>query len=132
MFLPVEPVFCQSFCILGKGGFSLREQYSRELPEKAFQKIVIVAEIFPEYGLMNSASYLTKRVEKVNGEDVLNLAHLYDTIELLRKKGEKKALVTISKNVQLPIDFETAEQLDSAVKKKYGILYMKTPRGFSE
>jgi large subunit ribosomal protein L28 len=115
---------------LGKSGFSLKEKYLKNLPEKPNQKIVIIAEIFPEYGLTNAASYLRKRVEKINGEDVLNIEHLFDAIQSLKKNGKKKALLAISNNVQLPIDFETAEALDSAIKEKYGILYMKTSGGF--
>ena len=116
---------------LGKHGRSLKEKYLKRMPEKAYQKIVIVAEIFPEYGLTNGVSYLKKRVEKINDEEVLNIEHLFDVIQSLKKKGEKKALVAISNNIQLPIDFETAEAVDSAIKEKYGILYMKTPGDFS-
>jgi large subunit ribosomal protein L28 len=115
---------------LGKRGFSLKEKYLKNMPEKPHQKVVIIAEIFPEYGLTNAAPYLTKRVEKINGEDVLNLQHLFDSIQSLKKSGKKKALLALSNNVQLPIDFETAETLDSTIKEKYGILYMKTPGGF--
>jgi hypothetical protein len=61
---------------------------------------------------------------------VLNIEDLFDAIQSLKKTGKKKALLAMSNNVQLSIDLETAEALDSAIKEKYGILYMKTPGGF--
>lgn len=115
---------------LGKRGYSLKEQYLRQLPEHARQKVVVVMEIFPEYGLADAESYLTKRVEKIDGKDVLNLEHLFNVLETLKANGSDKALVALSHNVQLPIDLETAQALDDAVKQKYGILYMQTPGGF--
>ena len=56
---------------------------------KPYQKIVIISEIFPEYGLAETSVYL-RRVEKINDEEVLNIGHLYDTIQTLKKKGKKK------------------------------------------
>jgi hypothetical protein len=91
--------------------------------------VVIAAEIFPEYGLVETAPYLN-RVETIAGEEVLNLQHLYDAIERLKKQGTKKALLEISKNIRLPLDMEHAEKLDKDLQAKYGILYMKTPGGF--
>jgi S1-C subfamily serine protease len=117
---------------LGKSGFSLRERYLKELPEEPYQKIVVVMEIFPEYRLTETGSYLTKRVEKIDGQDVLNLQHLFNTLQSLKTKGAKKALVAISHNVQLPIDLETVEELDNTIREKYGILHMQTPGGFSK
>jgi hypothetical protein len=70
-------------------------------------------------------------VEKINGEEVLNIAHLYETIQSLKKMGKKKALLALPENVQLPLDLEEADELDREIKKRYGILYMKTPGGFS-
>jgi len=117
---------------LGKRGYSLKEQYLGELPEEPYQKVVVVMEIFPEYRLTDVGSYLAKRVEKIDGQDVLNLEHLFNALQSLKARGSKKALVAISHNVQLPIDLETAQELDNAIKEKYGILYMQTPGGFSK
>lgn len=117
---------------LGKHGYSLREQYFKKLPEEPYQKIVIIIEIFPEYGLLDTGSYLMRRVEKINGIDVLNIKQLSDAIHSLIKKGEKNALIALSKNVQLPINLETASDLDRVIQEKYGILYMQTPGGFDE
>jgi hypothetical protein len=117
---------------LGKHGRSLKEKYVEELPERPHQKIVIISEIFPEYGLLNTGGYLAKRVEKIDGEEVLNIEHLFDMIVSLKKKGNKKAVLEISPNMQLPLDLEEADSLDREVKTTYGILYMKTPGGFSK
>jgi signal recognition particle GTPase len=73
-----------------------------------------------------------RRVEKINDEEVLNIAHLYDTIQKLKKKGEKKVLLQLPGNIQLPLDLKNADALDREIKKKYGILYMKTAGGFSK
>jgi len=62
--------------------------------------------------------------------EVLNIEHLYDIIQDLKKKGEKKVLLHLPGNVQLPLDLEKAEELDREIKEKYGILYMKTAGGF--
>ncbi len=117
---------------LGKSGLSFKEQYLNKLPEQPYQKVVIIVEVFPEYGLMDSGPYLMKPVEKINGEDVLNLEQLFNAIQSLKEKGEEKALIEIPNNVQLPIELAQAEELDIDIKRKYGILYMKTPGGFSK
>ncbi len=114
---------------LGRSGRSYREKYLKEFPERPYQKIVIIAEIFPEYGLVQISPYL-RRVEKINGEEVLNIEHLFGVIETLKKKGKKKALLQLPGNIQLPLDLEKAEGLDREIKRKYGILYMKTAGGF--
>jgi len=116
---------------LGKSGRMFREKYLREFPKRSHEKIVIISEIFPEYGLVNTRPYL-KRVNKIDDVEVLNLKHLYETFQTLIKKGRKKSLLQISKNVQLPVDLEGAEALDQEIKAKYGILYMKTPGLFTE
>lgn len=114
---------------LGKSGERFSARYSGEFPQKPYQKIVIISEIFPEYGLVKSDPYL-KRVRKINDEEVLNIGQLYAKIEALKLKGEKKALLEISSHIRLPLDLEQAESLDRAIKEKYGILYMITPGGF--
>ena len=116
---------------LGKSGTGFRKKYLSSYPEKAYQKIVIISEIFPEYGLEKTGSY-KKRVEKINGKEVLNIEHLLDEIQSLKRQGAKKALLEIAGKLQLPIDFSEAEKLDAEIKNKYGILYMKTPGGFSK
>jgi S1-C subfamily serine protease len=114
---------------LGRSGRSFEEKYLGEFPQKPYQKIVIISEIFPEYGLVETSPYL-RRVEKINDTEVLNIEHLYETIQDLRKKGEKKALLRLPGNIQLPLDLDKADALDREIKEKYGILYMKTPGGF--
>jgi S1-C subfamily serine protease len=114
---------------LGRSGRSFEEKYLGEFPQKPYQKIVIISEIFPEYGLVETSPYL-RRVEKINDTEVLNIEHLYDTIQDLKKKGEKKALLKLPGNIQLPLDLEKADELDREIKQKYGILYMKTPGRF--
>ncbi|MBT8406904.1 MAG: trypsin-like peptidase domain-containing protein [Deltaproteobacteria bacterium] len=114
---------------LGRSGRAYREKYLGEFPKKPYQKIVIISEIFPEYGLVETSPYLS-RVEKINGEEVLNIEHLYDTIQTLKQRGEKKALLELPGNIQLPLDLGTADELDREIKNKYGILYMKTAGGF--
>ena len=116
---------------LGRSGRAFREKYLEEFPERPYQKIVIISEIFPEYGLVETSLYL-ERVEKIDGKQVLNINHLYDTIQSLKKKGKKKVLLELPGNIQLPLDFEKADELDNEIKKKYGILYMKTAGGFSK
>ena len=44
--------------------------------------------------------------------------------------GEEKALLELPGNVQLPLELKGAGELNLEIKKKYGILYMKTPGGF--
>jgi S1-C subfamily serine protease len=114
---------------LGKSGSQMRAKYLREYPEKPYQKIVIISEIFPEYGLVKTGPYL-KRVIKVAGEEVLNIQHLYNTITALKEKGEDKVLLELSRSLQIPLDLNGADELDSTIRNKYGILYMKTAGGF--
>ncbi|UCG11414.1 MAG: trypsin-like peptidase domain-containing protein [Deltaproteobacteria bacterium] len=116
---------------LGKSGRALREKYLGEFPERPYQKIVVVAEIFPEYGLVDTKPYLD-RVERINGEEVLNIEHLYTLIQAYRRKGKKEVLLELPRNIQLPLDLEQAEELDREIKQEYGILYMKSPGGFSQ
>lgn len=115
---------------LGKSGDTFRAKYLGSYPEKPFQKIVIISEVFPEYGLVKTSSYL-KRVEKIDDQEVLNIQQLYDTIQNAKAQGKKKALLIISKSIQLPLDLEGAETLDAEIQRKYGIHYMKTPGGFT-
>ena len=114
---------------LGRSGRSYEEKYLDEFPQKPHQKIVIISEIFPEYGLVETSAYLN-RVEKINDAEVLNIEQLYDTLQDLKKKGEKKVLLKLPGNVQLPLDLGQADELDREIQQKYGILYMKTPGGF--
>jgi S1-C subfamily serine protease len=116
---------------LGKSGETFRAKYADEFPKRPYEKIVIISEIFPEYGLVDTSSYL-ERVEKINGKPILNLEDLYDTIQSLTKKGDKKALLELSKEARLSLDLVGANELDRQVQTKYGILYMKTPGGFSK
>ena len=61
---------------------------------------------------------------------MLNNGKFYDTIQTLKKKGKKKVLLQLPGNIQLPLNLEKADELDREIKKKYGILYMKTAGGF--
>ncbi|MCX5862457.1 MAG: trypsin-like peptidase domain-containing protein [Desulfomonile sp.] len=115
---------------LGKSGDIFRAKYQDEFPEEPYHKIVLISEIFPEFGLVDTSTYL-KRVTKIDGYPVLNVESLYNTIESLAKEGRKRALLELDGWVQLPLDLERARDLDSTVKEKYGILYMKTPGRFS-
>jgi len=114
---------------LGKTGESLRAKYAEDFPKQPFEKIVIISEIFPEYGLVDASPFL-KRVEKIEGHNVLNVEDLYDTIQSLASQGKKKLLLELAGHLQLPVDLEKAPELDSDIQKKYGILYMKTPGGY--
>ncbi|MFH1117812.1 MAG: trypsin-like peptidase domain-containing protein [Pseudomonadota bacterium] len=116
---------------LGKSGDGFRAKYASEYPDKPFQKVVIVSEIFPEYGLVNTTEYL-KRVEKINGEEVLNIDDLFRRIRKIKEQGKKKALLEIAGRLSLPLDLEDADKLDAEIKERYGILYMKTPEGFQK
>jgi S1-C subfamily serine protease len=115
---------------LGRSGRSYREKYLKEFPERPYQKIVIISEIFPEYGLVEISPYL-RRVNKINGEEVLNIGELFNTIQALKEKGREKALLELPGNIQLPLDLDKADELDGEIKRKYGILYMKTAGGFT-
>lgn len=114
---------------LGKSGIGFRERYASKYPDKPFEKVVIISEIFPEYGLVETLPFL-KRVEKLDGEPVLNMEQLYQSIKSLKEKGAKKVMLEISGRIRLPLDLECAEQLDAQIKERYGILYMKSPDGF--
>jgi S1-C subfamily serine protease len=114
---------------LGKSGETFRAKYADEFPQLPYQKIVIIPEIFPEYGLVDPSSFLN-RVEKVDGEEVLNIEHLFSTIRKAEEQGRKKILLEVHGSLQLPIDLEQAAALDAQIQERYGILYMKTPAGF--
>jgi S1-C subfamily serine protease len=114
---------------LGKSGETFRAKYLDEFPKKPFEKIVIICEIFPEYGLVDSSSYL-KRVKKIGGQEVLNIDHIYKAIQALGEQGKKKAILELGENLQLPVDIEHAAALDTEIQQRYGIHYMKTPGGF--
>ncbi|MFC1834239.1 trypsin-like peptidase domain-containing protein [Thermodesulfobacteriota bacterium] len=114
---------------LGKSGVSLKEKYWGEYPAKPNQKIVIISEVFPEYGLVKTSPYL-RRVKKINGEQVLNLEHLYKQIHALKEASKKRALLELSRKLMLPLDITGAEALEQDIQQKYGILYMRTPGGF--
>ncbi len=119
-------------CILnlGKSGVHFRAKYLDEFPRRPYEKIVIISEIFPEYGLMKSDSFL-KRVMRINGEDVLNIRHLYEKIQALKEQGANFAMIDLAGNIRLPLDIRRADELDQRIKAKYGILYLQTPGGFS-
>jgi len=114
---------------LGKSGEPLRAKYVDKFPQRPYEKIVIISEIFPEYGLVETAPYL-QRVCKIDGQEVLNIEHLYKTIQNLASKGKKKVLLEVSEHLQLPLDLERASELDAQIREKYGILYMRSPEGF--
>ena len=114
---------------LGKSGDNFRARYGDRLPKQPYQKIVIISEIFPEYGLVDNTPYL-ERVRKIDGEEVRNIEHLYNKIQSLVKEGKKKAVLELHHDNLLPLDLTSADALDGDIQKKYGILYMKTPGGF--
>lgn len=116
---------------LGKSGDIFRAKYQDEFPDQPYQKIVIISEIFPEYGLVDTSTYL-KRVARIDGSPVLNVESLYRCIETLEKQGRKKAILELEDRTQLPLDLDHAAALDAAIKERYGILYMKTPGAFSK
>ncbi len=116
---------------LGKSGETFRAKYADEYPKRPYEKIVIISEIFPEYGLVDTSACLD-RVEKIDGKKILNLQDLYDTIQWTIKDGHKRALLELSKENRLPLDLEHAEELDREIQTKYGILYMKTPGEFKK
>jgi hypothetical protein len=116
---------------LGKSGETFQAKYLDEFPKKPYQKIVIISEIFPEYGLVDTSSYL-KRVKKIGGQEVLNIEQLCNAIQTLAEQGTKRVLLELSGNLQLPVDIEHAASLDSEVQQRYGIHYMKTPGGFEK
>ncbi len=114
---------------LGKTGDTFRAKYLDDFPQHPYEKIVLISEIFPEYGLIDTSSYL-KRVERLDDKNVLNVEDLYNSLQSAIKEGKKKALIQLGQNVQLALDLEKAQSLDDEIQKKYGILYMKTPGGF--
>ncbi len=114
---------------LGKSGDNFRARYADILPKEPYQKIVIISEIFPEYGLVDTTPYL-ERVKKINGEEVRNIEELYEKIQSLIKKGKEKAILELHQDIMLPLDLTRAAELDKKIQNKYGILYMKTPGGF--
>ena len=115
---------------LGKSGEPLRAKYVGKSPGRPYEKIVIISEIFPEYGLVDTSPFL-KRVKKIDGQEVLNVEHLYSTIQTLASQGKTKVILEVSDHLQLPLDLERAQELDADIRKKYGILYTRTPEGFS-
>ncbi len=114
---------------LGKTGGVFQAKYVDRFPKRPYEKIVIISEIFPEYGLVDNSGFL-RRVKKINDKEVLNLQSLYDAIESLKARGEKRAILRVGEHTRLPLDLERAAELDARIKDKYGILYMKTPGGF--
>lgn len=116
---------------LGKSGIEFRERYASEYPDKPYEKVVIVSEIFPEYGLVDTSPFL-KRVEKIDDDPVLNIEQLYHAIKSLKKKGGKKVMLEIKGRTRLPLDLERGDRLDAQIKDKYGILYMMSPEGFKK
>jgi S1-C subfamily serine protease len=115
---------------LGKSGDTFRAKYADEYPLKPFQKVVLISEIFPEYGLVDPASYLD-RVVKVDGDDVLNIEHLYHKLKEMKEQGKKRALLEIKHDLRIPLDLENSDKIDQEIRDRYGILYMKTPGGFT-
>ena len=115
---------------LGKSGDNFRARCGDQLPQKPYQKIVIISEIFPEYGLVDNTPYL-ERVKKIDGEEVLNIEHLYNKIQSLIKEGKKKALLELHHNIVLPLDLTRADALDREIQKKYGFLILKPLVGLS-
>ncbi len=114
---------------MGKSGESFQYRYQSQFPKKPREKIVIISEIFPEYGLTDTSGFLN-RVLKVGDEEVLNIESLYKLLEDKRKNGSQKVLLELVGNMRLPLDLRNAHELDSQIKDKYGILYMNTPNGF--
>lgn len=114
---------------MGKSGEVFQYRYQNEFPRRPREKIVIISEIFPEYGLTDTSGFLD-RVKRVGDDEIVNLANLYKILEDRRTAGDSMALIELSGNMRLPIDLKNAAELDSQIKSKYGILYMKTPNGF--
>ena len=114
---------------MGKSGESFQHKYQNEFPRKPREKIVIISEIFPEYGLTETSGFLN-RVLKVGDLEILNIGHLHSVLEEKRRNGEKRVLLELAGNMRLPLDLQSAHELDAQIKNKYGILYMKTPDGF--
>ena len=115
---------------LGQSGDTFKARYAESFPEYPYQKIVIISEIFPDYGLIDSTGFMN-RVMRVGDQGVINIQQLYETFEDLKAKGQKRVLLKIWPDLTLPIDLSGARELDAHIKEKYGILYMKTPGGFN-
>jgi hypothetical protein len=115
---------------LGQSGDTFKARYAESFPEYPYQKIVIISEIFPDYGLIDSTGFMN-RVMRVGDQGVVNIQQLYETFEDLKSKGQKRVLLKIWPDLTLPIDLSGAVELDAHIKEKYGILYMKTPGGFN-
>ncbi len=114
---------------LGKSGDAFRAKYADGLPSRPNEKIVIISEIFPEYGLSESAGYL-RRVERINDTRVLNAQSLYAELMEHKQRGETRVLLTLEGHLVLPLDLQNASNLDAEIQQKYGILHMMTPEGF--
>ena len=114
---------------MGKSGEPFQYKYQNEFPKKPGEKIVIISEIFPEYGLTETSGFLN-RVLKVGDQEILNIEGLHTSLEEKRRNGEKRVLLELAGNMRLPLDLQSAQELDAQIKNKYGILYMKTPDGF--
>lgn len=114
---------------LGRSGDAFRAKYAESLPSRPHEKIVIISEIFPEYCLIESARYL-RRVKKINGQRVLNVQDLYDTVMELKKQGKPRALLELEGHLVLPLDLKNASALDREIQQKYGILHLLTQGGF--
>lgn len=114
---------------LGKSGDAFRAKYSDSLPSRPNEKIVIISEIFPEYGLTESAAYL-RRVKKINGQGVLNVEALHNAIIEYKRQGRSRALLELEGHLVLPLDLQNASTLDLEIQQKYGILHLSTPGSF--
>ncbi len=114
---------------LGKSGDAFRAKYADNLPSMPNEKIVIISEIFPEYGLSESANYL-RRVKKINGQRVLNVEGLHKAIMEYKEQGKSRVLLELEGHLVLPLDLQNASTLDLEIQQKYGILYLSTPGGF--
>ncbi len=116
---------------MDKEGERFRAKYAGEFPKKPYQKIVIISELFPEYGIIETRAFL-KRVKKINDQEILNISHLYSLIQSLIKEGKKQVLLELDDKSQLPLDLENADKMDKEIQQKYGILNLKTPGGFKD
>jgi S1-C subfamily serine protease len=115
----------------GINAWPLKLMYGEAFPERPDQKIVIVVEIFPEYGLVDTEPYLAKRVETLEGEKILNIQDFVKKIQWLRQRGKKRVLLGLSDQLRLPLDLNRASEIDEKIKLNYGILHTITPGGFS-
>ena len=74
---------------LGQSGDTFKARYAESFPEYPYQKIVIISEIFPDYGLIDSTGFMN-RVMRVGDQGVVNIQQLYETFEDLKAKGQKQ------------------------------------------